>query len=139
MIKPLDEIEKHFDHILNIYKVVEWTVYTSKPEKLKVALNNSSYVFGFFDGNNLLGLIRGLTDKVSINYIQDILVLPSEQDKGIGTKLVSHIFNLHSNVRTQILLTDDDPSQLAFYKKLSMENTKEIKEFTLNVFVKFKD
>jgi GNAT superfamily N-acetyltransferase len=50
-----------------------------------------------------------MSDFVSINYIQDILVLSELHGKGIGTELVNYVFQKTSGVRAQVLITDDDP------------------------------
>lgn len=137
MIKEISNIEQSFAAIVNIYNSVGWSVYTQEPEKLKKALTNSSYLYGYYENDKLNGLIRGMTDGVSINYIQDILVLSELHGKGIGSKMVDYVFEQTKGVRAQVLITDDDPSQLAFYKKLQMSNTRELVETPLNCFVKF--
>lgn len=137
MIKPITNIDESYLEIERIYNSVGWGVYTENSENLKKALANSSYLFGYFEEDKLKALIRGMTDSVSINYIQDILVLSELQGKGIGTKLVEHVFSHTQGVRAQVLITDDDPLQLAFYKKLKMNNTRELIDVPLNCFVKF--
>jgi GNAT superfamily N-acetyltransferase len=137
MIKKIENIEEAYYQIEAIYNSVGWSVYTQEPQKLKKALINSTYLFGYYEDNKLKGLIRGMTDYVSINYIQDILVLSELHGKGIGTKLVEFVFEKTKDVRAQVLLTDDDPAQLAFYKKLKMQNTRELINDPLNCFVKY--
>ena len=137
MIKAIQNIDESYPAIEKIYNSVGWAVYTEDPDNLKKALTNSSYLYGYYEDNTLKALIRGMTDGVSINYIQDILVLSELHGKGIGTKLVEHVFSETSGVRAQVLITDDDPGQLAFYKKLKMSNTRELVDVPLNCFVKF--
>lgn len=137
MIKEITNIEEEFNSIFSLYEDVGWITYTEKPEELKKAIVNSSYIFGFYKEDKLIGIIRGLTDKVSLHYIQDIIVSPSAQNKGIGSKLVTFAKNELKNVRATVLLTDDEPSQLAFYKKLGLSNTRELVEVPLNCFVEF--
>ena len=137
MIKNIENFDQEFDSIIAIYESVGWGAYTEDLESLKFALNNSSYLFGYYEDDKLKGLIRGMTDKVSINYIQDILVLNELHGKGIGSQMVQYVFEYTKGVRAQVLITDDNPQQLAFYKKLQMSNTRELVDVPLNCFVKF--
>ena len=138
MIKKITNFKSNFEAILDIYHSVGWVAYTEYPEDLKKALNNSTYVQCFYENGKLIGLIRGLTDDVSVHYIQDIIVHPDAQNKGIGTQLVEYALESLEHVRAHILLTDDEPSQLAFYRKFNFSNTKSLKDTVLNAFVKFR-
>lgn len=137
MIKQISNIENEYKAIEAIYESVGWSVYTQEPDRLKLALANSSYLYGYYESDELKALIRGMTDGVSINYIQDILVMSELQGKGVGSKMVQFVFEQTKGVRAQVLITDDDPGQLAFYKKLKMSNTRDLVETPLNCFVKF--
>ena len=130
-------MENDFDQILGLYTDVGWVVYTKEPERLKKAYLNSTYTFGYFKEDKLLGIIRGLTDTQYLHYIQDIIVASSEHNKGIGSKLLSFVKEKYKDVRMDILLTDDDPAQLVYYKKNNFQNTKEITDYPLNCFVDF--
>jgi hypothetical protein len=55
----------------------------------------------------------------------------------LGSKMVEYVFDQTKDVRAQVLLTDDDLGQLAFYKKLKMQNTRELVNDPLNCFVKY--
>ena len=131
-------LEEDFEQILTLYKDVGWVVYTDEPDRLRKAYLNSTYSFGLFEGNELKGVIRGLTDTEYLHYIQDIIVSTSEHNKGIGTELLKFVKDKYQNVRMDILLTDDDPAQMAYYKKNKFQNTKEITDYPLNCFVDFK-
>lgn len=137
MIKQILNIQESYSQIEELYNSVGWSVYTEDSEKLANALKNSTYLYGYYEEEELKGLIRGMTDFVSINYIQDILVLSELHGKGIGTQMVEFVFEKTKDVRAQVLLTDDDPGQIAFYKKLKMQNTRELVNDPLNCFVKY--
>jgi len=136
-IRPLI-LENDFEQILKLYEDVGWVVYTDEPERLKKAYANSSYHFGYFEDDKLIGIIRGLTDTEYLHYIQDIIVASSEHKKGIGSKLLKFVKEKYQSVRMDILLTDDDPGQLVYYKKNNFQNTKDA-EYPLNCFVDFKE
>jgi ribosomal protein S18 acetylase RimI-like enzyme len=132
-------LSQDFEKIIKLYDNVGWSAYTENPTNLKKALENSTYLFGYFEDENLMGIIRGLTDLISIHFIQDIIVQTNSHGNGIGTKLVEHVSEIYKDVRATVLLTDDDPSQIGFYKKLKFSNTRELEKIPLNTFVKYKD
>lgn len=138
MIQKID-LDKDFEAIIMLYDDVGWSAYTENPDSLRKALKNSTYLYGYFENSELKGIIRGLTDFASIHYIQDIIVLTQLHGKGVGTKLVEYVSQLYKEVRATVLLTDDNPSQLGFYKKLNFSNTKELVNIPLNAFVKYND
>ncbi|MBH9986440.1 GNAT family N-acetyltransferase [Lactobacillus sp. M0390] len=103
--------------LINLYQSVGWTSYTEKPELLQQAVHNSLYVLGAFDHDQLIGLIRVVGDGLTIIYIQDLLVLPAYQNKGIGSTLINKVRKEFRHVRQQVLLTMEEPETRAFYEK----------------------
>ena len=103
--------------LINLYQSVGWTSYTEKPELLQQAVHNSLYVLGAFDHDQLIGLIRVVGDGLTIIYIQDLLVLPAYQNKGIGSTLINKVRKEFRYVRQQVLLTMEEPETRAFYEK----------------------
>ena len=103
--------------LINLYQSVGWTAYTEKPELLQQAVHNSLYVLGAFDHDQLIGLIRVVGDGLTIIYIQDLLVLPAYQNKGIGSTLINKVRTEFRHVRQQVLLTMEEPETRAFYEK----------------------
>jgi len=126
-----------FDQLLALYDAVGWVAYTSERRRagLQKAVRNSTYVVSAWSGNTLIGLARGLSDDVSIFYLQDILVHPAFQGKGIGKQLLSNCLERFKHVRTKVLLTDDDEKQLRFYESVGFRNTKHLSKLRLNAFV----
>ena len=99
------------------------------------AVRNSTYVVSAWSGNTLIGLARGLSDDVSIFYLQDILVRPAFQGQGIGRRLIDNCLERFAHVRSKVLLTDDQEKQLRFYESLGFKNTKHLVKWQLNTFV----
>ena len=77
--------------LLDLYNSVGWTNYTRAPEMLRKAYENSLLTLGAYDGDQLAGIIRTVGDGYSVVFIQDILVFPEYQRKGIGTQLLREI------------------------------------------------
>lgn len=104
------------EQILSLYRSVGWSAYYDRPEVLKEAFDRSLCVFEAWDGDNLVGLIRAVGDGASIVFVQDILVRPEYQRRGIGTRLIAKLLQRYEQVRQLHLLTDDQPSTVGFYR-----------------------
>lgn len=123
---------------MDLYGAVGWEAYTQNTESLKRAFSNSTYVLIAKIDECVVGLARSISDEVSIHYLQDILVHPEFQKKGIGRKLLNLMLDRFENVRTHMILTDDEEKQLKFYESHGYKNTRGLKEVPLNSFVKMK-
>ncbi len=104
------------EEILNLYNSVGWCSYTDRPEMLEHAFEHSLKIIGAYAGEKLVGIIRAVGDGYSVLFIQDILVLPEYQRKGIGTKLLETMLNSNPDVYQIQLVTDDTEKTVAFYK-----------------------
>jgi GNAT superfamily N-acetyltransferase len=126
----------NFNKIVKLYDSVGWSTYTKSPELLEEAFKNSTFVLVAMIEDDVIGLSRSISDNVSIHYLQDILVCPEHQKKGVGRRLLSKALDHFHKVRTHMILTDDEESQLKFYESLGYKNTKLLKDIPLNTFVK---
>lgn len=70
-------------------------VYWGKRDKkiVKEALKNSIYCICAYDERKLVGFGRIIGDKTIFLYLQDIMVNPEYQGKGIGTQIIEKILN----------------------------------------------
>lgn len=93
--------------ILNLYASVGWTGYTDCPEALRLGFENALLTLAAYEGEELLGIIRTVGDGYTVVFVQDILVFPKYQRKGVGTALLKAILKRYVNVR-QIQLTTDN-------------------------------
>lgn len=57
-------------------------------EKFEIAMKNSAWAFTVWDKDELVGMVRVVSDKVMVASIQDLIVLESYRRRGIGKKLV---------------------------------------------------
>lgn len=123
--------------LLDLYDSVGWAAYThrGRRDKLGDAIRRSTYVVSAWKGDRLVGLARGLSDDVSIFYLQDILVHPDHQRQGIGRQLLSRCLERFEHVRTKVLLTDGDEKQLRFYAALGFKDTSSLTKLQLTTFV----
>ena len=128
-----------FEKIVSLYDSVGWSVYTKEVENLLKAFEMSTYVLVAIEEDQVIGVSRSISDSVSIHYLQDILVSPNFQKKGIGRQLLQKTLKHFDQVRTHMILTDNEERQKLFYESFGYKNLKELKKFELNAFVKMVD
>lgn len=122
---PLSAIDFADDEVVPIkeltelYESVDWTAYALDPDALARAVDRSTYVItARNDEGELVGLARCLSDDAHVCLIQDVLVRPDHQRKGIGAVMVGRCLRVHEHVRQITLATDAEPGLLAFYRSL---------------------
>ncbi|MDO4333458.1 MAG: GNAT family N-acetyltransferase [Eubacteriales bacterium] len=112
--------------ILRLYASVGWTAYTDHPDVLQRGFENSMLTLAAYEGEQLTGIIRTVGDGHTIVFVQDILVFPEHQHKGIGTALMQAILDRYIHVRQIELATDSTPKTIAFYKSMGFRKMSEI-------------
>ena len=114
------------EEIMNLYAAVGWTAYTDHPAALREGFERSLLTLAAYEGNDLLGIIRTVGDGATIVLIQDLLVWPEQQRKGVGTALIRAVLERFSGVRQIELVTDNDPGVLAFYRSLGFAELQQL-------------
>lgn len=112
--------------IVRLYTEVGWTAYTDNLLILRRGFENSLLVLGAFENNELIGIIRVVGDGFTIVFVQDILILPNQQRKGVGSALLQAILDRYKNVRQIELATDNTPQTIAFYKSMGFGKFSEL-------------
>ena len=112
--------------ILSLYTSVGWTAYTDVPDTLRQGFEHSLLTLAAYENGQLVGLIRTVGDGYTIVFVQDILVFPEYQRRGIGTALLQAVLDRFGHVRQMELATDDTPKTIAFYKSLGFSPMSEI-------------
>ena len=102
--------------ILPLYQAVGWSAYYERPEMLRGAFENSLCVLAAYENDIPIGIIRAVGDGYSILFIQDILVHPAHQRRGIGTALMQAMLARYPDVYQIQLATDDTEKTVTFYK-----------------------
>ena len=113
--------------ILDLYARVGWTNYTADPQMLRCAYENSLLVLGAYEAEKLIGIIRAVGDGASIVYVQDIIVHPDFQRRGIGTQLMRAMLKLleQKGYAQASLAVQKDNYALRLYRKLGFETVDE--------------
>lgn len=125
--------------VLALYDAVGWSAYTRDGEVLLRALAGSHTVLTARDGAGaLVGLARTVSDGETICYLQDILVHPEHQRRGLGRQLMAHLLDRYAHVRQRVLLTDDEPGQRAFYEECGFTDSVQHEHGPLHAFVLFR-
>lgn len=80
------------DQLYRLFLAVGWAVDDAiTPEMLdnfNIGFLNSTFVFSAWNGNELVGCVRVLSDLHFRSVIYDLAVLPEYQHRGIGSELV---------------------------------------------------
>ena len=104
------------DEITALYRSAGWTNYLKRADVLRAAYENSLCVFGAYDGDKLIGIVRAVGDGLTVVFIQDVIVLPEYRRRGTGTKLLNAVLDRYKDVYQIELLTDDTEETAAFYR-----------------------
>ena len=107
------------DQLQELFLSVEWFS-GNFPEKLQTALHNSSKVISAWDGNKLVGIIRGLDDGIWQATIDCLLVNPAYQGRGIASTLLKYLLNEYSDF-LYIDVVPDEKKNVSFYEKHGFE------------------
>lgn len=115
------------EELVGLYDALGWSAYTRDPQRLTEAVAASLRVVTARDEDGLLvGLARVVGDGLTIVYVQDILVRPDRQRRGIGREVFSRVLAPYDDVRQKVLLTDDEPAQRAFYEAMGFTEIRDL-------------
>ena len=114
------------EEILGLYTAVGWTAYTEDPAALRRGYENSLLVLGAYEDGKLAGIIRAVGDGATVVFIQDILVFPEYQRKGIGSALLRAVLDKYAGVRQVELVTDNTEKTVAFYQSMGFHDLSEL-------------
>lgn len=120
-----DDVLYREEEILPLYTAVGWTSYTRDPAMLRAAFARSLCVIGAYEGDRLIGLLRAVGDGCSVVLVQDLLVLPEYQRRGVGTALMKAALARFAGVYQFQLLTDNTEKTAAFYRSVGLAPVEE--------------
>ena len=110
--------------VREIYAACGWTNYLEDEETLRRALEQSLFLLGAFEDNALVGFVRCVGDGAYILYVQDLIVTPALQRKGIGRELMRQVSERFAGLRQFLLITDaEDAVSNAFYRAIGLKTT----------------
>ena len=112
--------------ILDLYRAVGWSNYYDRPQMVAAAFAKSLCTVGAWEDGRLVGFLRAVGDGASILFIQDIVVHPDCQRRGIGTALMRAILERYPAVYQTELATDNTEKAVAFYRSLGFVPLEEL-------------
>jgi N-acetylglutamate synthase and related acetyltransferases len=98
----------------DLFLSVEWSS-GHYPEKLVIAMKNSSSVFTAWNNEKLIGLINALDDGIMAAYVHYLLINPDYQGRGIGKELVRLVSEKYKSYLRIVLIAYD--KEVDFYKQ----------------------
>jgi GNAT superfamily N-acetyltransferase len=112
--------------LVRLYDSVGWSAYTDAPDVLQRAVNASLRVVTAWYDDELIGLARIVGDGLTMVYLQDILIDPRHQGRGLGRDLFQRVFAPFEQVRQKFLVTDGTEQQRGFYTAMGFTDLSEL-------------
>ena len=113
--------------VKEIYEEAGWRAYLGNDEALCRALEQSLFVLGAFEGENLVGFVRCVGDGEHVVIIQDLIVRAACRRQGIGRMLMEKVFQKYEHVRMLALFTDaQDEAANRFYQKIGLRRIEQM-------------
>ncbi len=125
--------------LVSLYEAVGWTAYTAEPYRLKSAVSNSAFVVTAWADGQLVGLLRVVSDDVSVAYYQDLVVHPSARRRGLASQLLEACHARFHHVRRKVLVTyarDVDPRVL---QSAGFRDTRRVRGEPVTAWLRYED
>lgn len=104
--------------VRQLYLDTDFGKSVSSDSRLATMIDHTPLVFSAFDGEQLVGMARCLTDFEYFGYLSDLLVLPAYQHQGIGRQLMTA---LQAYLGSRVTLSlRADPDATSFYQQLEI-------------------
>lgn len=101
------------NELKDLFLSVNWSS-GNYPEKLVIAMKNSSSVFTAWDGEKLVGLINVLDDGIMTAYVHYLLINPDFHGRGIGKNLVNYVKEKYKDYLRIVLIAYN--KEIGFYE-----------------------
>ncbi|KEI34550.1 protein export cytoplasm protein RNA helicase [Francisella sp. W12-1067] len=110
-----------FEKIISLYEDSGIIRPVDDFDRIKKMYKNSNLVVCAYEGDELVGIARSLTDFSYCCYLSDLAVSKKYQGKGIGKKIIDYIKNVITPKCTLLLLSS--PSAMGFYEKINLDKS----------------
>lgn len=113
-----DDVQIDVDQLIDLFKksTLADRRPVNRPEVLAGMLKNADIIITAWDGENLVGLARALTDYTYVTYLSDLAVDKLYQHKGIGKRMIEETQQRTEPDCMMVLLAA--PKANNFYPKL---------------------
>ena len=122
--------------LIRLYDAVGWSSYTRRPEDFGPMVENAWLVLSAWDAGELVGLARVVGDGATVACIQDLVVDPTHQRRGIGRALLTEVLAETPHIRQVYITTDDAAGNshvVALYRSLGFRPTPDLGCTTLAI------
>ncbi|GAA1047126.1 GNAT family N-acetyltransferase [Rothia amarae] len=120
--------------LMSLYESAGWSSYTAHPERMVPMVKASWLVLTAYENDDLVGLVRLVGDGLTIAYIQDLLVKPTFQRKGIASELMNRVAQEVRGIRQVFITTDATSSNqhvIDFYASCGFRPVEDVECVTL--------
>lgn len=107
-----------------LYRLADWVSDGEDCSFINRAVAGSFLAAAAFEGENLVGMGRVLSDGISDAYIQDVVVHPDFRGKGIGGKIVMFLVSELEARGVDWIALVGEPGTENFYSHLGFEAKK---------------
>ena len=88
-------------------------------EAMQIMFEHGNVYVGAYDGDNLVGLARVMTDFVFTSYLSDLAVDEAYQNQGIGKQLIREVQKAIPKAKIILLAA---PAAEGYYPKIGMQH-----------------
>lgn len=117
-----NDVRPSTDEIIELYKSSTLNRPVEDKARISKMYENSNLIVTAWDGNQLVGISRALTDFCYCCYLSDLAVHMDYQKKGIGKRLVAVTKEAIGAEAMLLLLAA--PTAMAYYPLIGMETVK---------------
>lgn len=101
----------------DLREAIGWSVKDIDDSRIRESLLASPYILLAYRLHNVIGMIRISGDLVMYGYIQDTIVLPQYQKRGIGSNLMKTLLQDIRPLRGYLLGVCPSKISVSFYEK----------------------
>ncbi|MEK6825654.1 MAG: GNAT family N-acetyltransferase [Nanoarchaeota archaeon] len=106
---------------------VEWNLAERdiSDERAQESLDKAPYCVCAYDGKEIVGMVRLSGDLAMYGYIQDTIVLPEYQGKGVGKEMMRILMSKIKDKKGYLLGTCPSKVSVQFYEKFGFKKRPE--------------
>jgi predicted GNAT family N-acyltransferase len=124
-MKIVYNVDEYIDDLMKLYENEWWTNKRKKEDVIKM-LQNTTYVFGIVQNNNLIAFSRVLSDKVYKALIFDVIVHKNYRGLGLGEKIIKTILNHHELKKVKTIELYCKEEMVSFYEKFGFRKVDDL-------------